>query len=92
MIAIRPRPRRGVFEGVPTMKKIVTFAALAGGALVLAACGGKTDEAPAAEPTAEAIAPADETPAVDPAEAAAADLDPTSNPIPPSDGAEAAAE
>lgn len=74
------------------MTKFVTFAALAGGALVLSACGGKTEEAPAAEPTAdEMMAPAEETPAVDPAEAAAEDLDPTNNPIPPAEGVEAAA-
>lgn len=59
------------------MKKIVTFGVLAGSALVLAACGGKTEEAPAAEPTAtEMMAPAAETPAAE-------ELDPTSNPIGP---------
>jgi hypothetical protein len=71
------------------MMKIVTFAALAGGALVLSACGGKTEEAPAAEPTAaEMMAPAEETPAAEDA------LDPTGNPIGPDDamGAEAATE
>jgi PBP1b-binding outer membrane lipoprotein LpoB len=72
------------------MKKIVTFAVLAGGALVLAACGGKTEEAPAAEPTAaepEMMAPAaDASPvaeATDAAEAAADGMDPTNNPIGP---------
>lgn len=64
------------------MKKIVTFAALAGGALVLAACGGEAGEAPAAEPTAtEMMAPADATPAAE-------ELDPTGNPIGPDDVAE----
>lgn len=74
------------------MKKIVTFAAVAAGALALSACGGKTEEAPAAEPTADAMAPAEETPAADPAAEAVNDLDPTGNPIPPEGaaGAEAA--
>ena len=64
------------------MKTILTFATLAGGALVLAACGGKTEEAPAAEPTAdERMAPAEETPAAE-------QLDPTGNPIGPDDMAE----
>jgi hypothetical protein len=76
------------------MKKIVTFAAVAAGALALSACGGKTEEAPAAEPTAEteAMAPAEETPAADPAAEATDTLDPTGNPIPPEGaaGAEAA--
>lgn len=63
------------------MKKIVTFAAVAAGALALSACGGKTEEAPEAEPTVDAMA--EETPAADPAEAAAEGLDPTGNPIPP---------
>lgn len=59
------------------MKKIVTFGALASGALVLAACGDKTEEVPAAEPTAtEMMAPAAETPATE-------ELDPTGNPIGP---------
>lgn len=68
-----------------------TFAALAVGALALSACGGKTEETPATEPTAvdtEAMTtetPA-ETPAVDPAEAAADGNDPTNNPIPPAAG------
>ncbi len=73
------------------MKKIVTFAVVAGAALSLAACGGKTEEAPAAEETAttemapEAEEPmAAETPAGDEA------LDPTSNPIPPAAEGEAA--
>ena len=73
------------------MKTRVTFAALAAGALALSACGGRTEEAPATEPTAAepeamtAETPA-ETPAVDPAEAAADGNDPTNNPIPPAAG------
>lgn len=59
------------------MKKIITFAALAGSALVLTACGGKAEEAPAAEATdAEMMAPVEETPAAE-------ELDPTGNPIGP---------
>lgn len=103
MIAIWPRPRRGVFEGVLTMKKIVTFAALAGGALVLAACGGKTEEAPAAEPTAAETVPAeadammtDDAAAEAAAASAAEGTDTNSNPIrpaaAPSAGAAPAAE
>lgn len=71
------------------MKKILTFAMVAGGALALAACGGKTEEAPAAEPSAEPeiMAPAADATAAaeapDAAETAAADLDPTNNPIGP---------
>jgi len=73
------------------MKKIATFAVLAGGALVLAACGGKTEEAPAAEPTAtEMMAPADEAPMAD-ATAATEELDPTGNPIGPDEAADAPA-
>ena len=67
------------------MKKIVTFAVVAGAALSLAACGGKTEEAPAAEETAatEEMAPAAEEPmaAATPAEDEA--IDPTGNPIRP---------
>jgi hypothetical protein len=80
------------------MKTIVTFAGLAAAALALSACGAKTEEAPAAEPTAEEMmAPADATPAADatdPAEAAAAGQDGTGNPIGPGKSAppEAAAE
>lgn len=73
----------GVLEGVDIMKKILTCAALAAGALALSACGGKTEEAPAAEPTAETETMAPETPAVDPAEAAAEGNEATNNPIPP---------
>ena len=66
------------------MKKIMTVAALVAGALALSACGGKTEEAPAAEPTAEEMmAPATETPAADEAAAAAEGLDPTGNPMGP---------
>ena len=77
------------------MKTRVTFAALAAGAFALSSCGGKTEEAPAAEPTAAepeamtAEAPA-ETPGVDPAETAADGNDPTNNPIRPSAAGEAA--
>ncbi|MFM7379379.1 MAG: hypothetical protein ACKO1O_14835 [Erythrobacter sp.] len=80
------------------MKKTVTFAALAGAALALSACGGKTEETPVAEPTAEEMmAPADATPAADatdPAETAAEGQDGTGNPIGPGKSAppEAAAE
>lgn len=82
------------------MKKIVTFAGLAGAALVLSACGGKTEEAPAAEPTAEEMmAPAEETPAADAtdeAAMAAEGQDGTANPIGPAApnpiGPEAAAQ
>lgn len=92
MIAPRLRPFWGVFEGVLNMKKIVTFAMVAGGALALAACGGKTEEAPVAEATAEPemMAPAAE--ATDEAAAAAEGLDPTGNPIGPAADAPAAGE
>ncbi len=79
MIALWPRPMGGVHEGESTMKKIVTFATVAGCALVLTACN-KTEEAPAAEATAdtEMMAPAaTDTPA------ATETLDPTGNPIGP---------
>lgn len=59
------------------MKSIVRFAVVSGAALALAACGGKTEETPAAEPTAaepEMMAPA-ATPAAE------EELDPTGNPI-----------
>ena len=88
MIAPLLRPIRGAFEGVLNMKKIVTFAMVAGGALALAACGGKAEEAPAAEATAdtEMMAPAtDETAAV------TEELDPTGNPIGPAQSADAPA-
>jgi len=71
------------------MKKIVTFALVAGGALALAACGAKKEEAPAetvvAEPmVAETIAPVEPTDAAtDAAAMAAEELDPTGNPIKP---------
>lgn len=79
------------------MKKIVTFAVVAGAALALSACGGKTEEAPAAEPTAEEMMmPAEETPAAeatDEAAAAAEGQEPTGNPIGPDVAApEAASE
>lgn len=67
--------------GVNDMKKIVTFAAVVGGALALAACGAKKEEAPA-EAAATEAAPAEEAPAATDEAAAAADgLDPTGNPI-----------
>ena len=72
------------------MKKLVTFAVVAGAALALSACGGKTEEAPAAEPTAEEMMAPAETPMaeatdamVDEAAAAAEGQDPTGNPIGP---------
>lgn len=72
------------------MKKIMTVAVLAGGALALAACGAKKEEAPVEATETEMMAPAEETPAAtDDAAAAADDLDPTGNPIGP--GAEAPA-
>lgn len=78
------------------MKKIVTFAALAGAALALSACGAKTEEAPAAEPTAEEMmAPADATPAADATDEAvmaAEGQDGTGNPIGPDSAAPQAAE
>lgn len=77
------------------MRKIATLIVVAGGALALAACGAKTEDAPA-EPAAEEMmmpegetpAPAEdamaaETPAAD-ATAAEEELDPTGNPIGPS--------
>ncbi len=66
------------------MKKIMTFAVLAGGALALAACSGETAKAPKEPAATEEAAPTEETPApVDEAAAAAEDLDPTGNPIGP---------
>lgn len=66
------------------MKKIVTFAVVAGAALSLAACGGKTEEAPAAEETATTeMAPMADEPMADETPAADAAIDPTSNPIRP---------
>lgn len=73
------------------MKKIVTFAALAGAALTLAACGGKEAEAPAAEPTAEPEMMAPEAESTEAAAAAAAGTDPTGNPIGPAAAETAAA-
>ena len=59
------------------MKNILTFAALAAGALVLTACGGTTEEAPAAEPIAEETVAADPmaTETMTPEEEANANLD-----------------
>ncbi len=70
------------------MKKIITMAGLAAGALALAACGGKTEEAPAAEPTAEEMM----APAAEATAAAEDELDPTGNPIGMGAPAEATAE
>lgn len=76
------------------MKKIMTVAVVAGAALALSACGGKTEEAPAAEPTAEEMMmPAEETPvadATDEAAAAAEGQEGTGNPIGPGKGGPAA--
>ncbi len=79
------------------MKKIVTFGFVAATALTLAACGGKTEEAPAAEPTAEATEAApdamasEDAAALEEAAAAAEGTDTNSNPVPPAAaGAEAA--
>lgn len=76
------------------MKKIVTFAVVAGAALALSACG-KKEEAPEAEPTAEEMMmPAEETPAADAtdeAAAAAAGQEGTGNPIGPDAAAPAQA-
>lgn len=76
------------------MKKIVTFAAAAGAALVLSACGGKTEEAPVAEPTAEEMMTSEETPVAEATDAmadeaamAAEGQDGTSNPIGPAPAA-----
>lgn len=65
------------------MKKIVTFAVIASGALALAACGAKKEEEAPADPVeAEMMMPEGETPAAtDEAAAAAEDVDPTGNPI-----------
>jgi ABC-type glycerol-3-phosphate transport system substrate-binding protein len=68
------------------MKKIMTFAVVAGAALALSACGGKTEEAPAAEPTAEEMMMPEATPAADAtddAAAAAEGQEGTGNPIGP---------
>ena len=77
--------------GVISMKKIVTFAAVAVGALALTACDNKAKEVAAEPAETEAVAPAEA--AVDPAEAAAEGVDETGNPIRPAeavDGAEVA--
>lgn len=76
-------------KGVTRMKKIMTFAVLAGGALALAACSGETAKAPAEPAATEAAAPVEEAP-VDEAAAAAEGLDPTGNPINPAAAAPAA--
>ena len=79
MIPPFARPMGGEHEGDTAMKKIVTFARAAGCALALTACN-KTEEAPAADATAdtEMMAPAaTDTPAAEET------LDPTGNPIRP---------
>jgi uncharacterized lipoprotein YbaY len=64
------------------MKKIMTVAVMASGALALAACGAKKEEAPAEPAETEMMAPAEESPAAtDEAAAASEDVDPTGNPI-----------
>jgi hypothetical protein len=79
------------------MKKIVTFGVLAATALTLAACKGNTEEAPAAEATAEATEAApdamatDDAAALEAAAGAAEGTDTNSNPIRPAAGAEPAA-
>lgn len=74
------------------MKKILTFAVVAGAALSLAACGGKTEEAPAAEETATTeMAPVAEEPMADATPADEGAIDPTSNPIRPAAPADGAA-
>lgn len=74
------------------MKKIVTMAALAGGALALAACGAKQEEAPAEPVVEETMTTQDAEPApaaegeeapADDATATEEELDPTGNPIVP---------
>lgn len=86
MIALCARPMGGAYEGDTAMKKIVTFAMVAGCALALTACGAKKEEAPAADATAdtEMMAPATDAPAAEET------LDPTSNPIRPAANAEEA--
>ena len=72
------------------MKKIVTFAVIAGAALALSACGKKAEEAPAAEPTAEEMMAPAETPMAEATDAmadeaamAAEGQEGTANPIGP---------
>lgn len=75
------------------MKKIVTVAMMASGALALAACGAKKEETPAEPAETEMMAPAEESPAAtDEAAAASEDVDPTGNPIGPGAQAPAAGE
>jgi hypothetical protein len=66
--------------GVPIMKKIITIAAMACGAMALTACSGETAKAPEEPAAAEAAAPAEEAPAAA-AATAEEELDPTGNPI-----------
>lgn len=63
------------------MKTIVTFAVATGCALALAACGGKTSDAPAAEPT--AAEPELMAPMATPSAGTEEEVDPTGNPIGP---------
>ena len=81
----------GATLGVIRMKKIMTFAVLAGSVAALAACSGETAKAPEEPAATEAAAPAEAAPAAtDEAAAAAEGLDPTGNPINPAAGAPAA--
>lgn len=57
------------------MKKLVTFAVASGAALLLMACGNKTEEAPAEAP-AEEMAPAEDAAPAEGAEAAPAEMSP----------------
>lgn len=81
------------------MKKIVTFAVVAGAALALSACGKKAEEAPVAAPTAEEMMAPAETPMAegtdamtDEAAMAAEGQDGTANPIGPGAAAPKSAE
>lgn len=66
------------------MKRIITFAVVAGSALALTACGAKKEEAAAEPVETEMMAPDEATAeATDEAAAAADGLDPTGNPIGP---------
>jgi len=71
------------------MKKIVNFGFVAATALTLAACGGTTEEAPAAEATAEATEAApdamasEDAAALEAAATAAEGTDTNSNPVGP---------
>lgn len=63
------------------MKKLVTFAVASGAALLLMACGNKTEEAPAEAPAeemapTEEMAPAEDAAPAEGAEAAPAEMSP----------------